>query len=177
MIWVYLKILSFKRILVVGWLTLWYVTKKWQVRRILLINYFLSLIILEKLFRKNSIVSQRAGPPRSTLSSHLESPLTPCYRPQTRLWEGYVFTGVCDSVHRGVCLIECWDTPPGPETGTPRSRHPIGPEAVTPPADTPPRARGRHPSGTRGRHPPRSSACWRYGQQAGGTHPTGMQSC
>ena len=23
------------------------------------------------------------------------------YRPQTKLWEGYVFTGVCDSVNRG----------------------------------------------------------------------------
>ena len=23
------------------------------------------------------------------------------YRPQTKLREGYVFTGVCDSVHRG----------------------------------------------------------------------------
>ena len=26
------------------------------------------------------------------------------YRPQTNLREGYVFTGVCDSVHRGGCL-------------------------------------------------------------------------
>ena len=34
------------------------------------------------------------------------------YRPQTKLWEGYVFTGVCDSVHRGVCPIACWDTTP-----------------------------------------------------------------
>ena len=25
-----------------------------------------------------------------------------CYRPQMKLWEGYIFTAVCDSVHRGV---------------------------------------------------------------------------
>ena len=28
--------------------------------------------------------------------------LPDCYRPQTKLREGYVFTGVCDSVNRGV---------------------------------------------------------------------------
>ena len=36
--------------------------------------------------------------------------------PPTKLGQGYVFTGVCDSVHggRGVCLSACWDThPPG----------------------------------------------------------------
>ena len=27
--------------------------------------------------------------------------LPDCYRPQTKLREGYVFTGVCDSVNRG----------------------------------------------------------------------------
>ena len=30
------------------------------------------------------------------------------------LGQGYVFTPVCDSVHKGgVCPIACWDTPPG----------------------------------------------------------------
>ena len=53
----------------------------------------------------------------------------------------------------GVCPIACWDTPPPePEAGTPQ-----GPEAGTP--------------------PPRKVHAGRYGQQAGGTHPTGMQSC
>ena len=36
--------------------------------------------------------------------------------PATKLGQGYVFTRVCDSVHRGVCPIACWDTPPpGPD--------------------------------------------------------------
>ena len=34
------------------------------------------------------------------------------YRPQMKLREGYVFTGVCDSVNRGVCMVGgmcgCW---------------------------------------------------------------------
>ena len=39
-----------------------------------------------------------------------------------KLGQGNVFTGICDSVNRGVCLSACWDTsPPGP--GTP-SEHP-----------------------------------------------------
>ena len=57
--------------------------------------------------------------------------------PATKLGQGYVFTGVCDSVHGGgVCLSACWDTTP------------LGPEHAG-----------------------------RYGQRAGFTHPTGMQSC
>ena len=51
------------------------------------------------------------------------------YRPQTKLQEGYIFTAVCDSFHRGVCLSACWDTTPQtrhpPRAGTvPWSRHP-----------------------------------------------------
>ena len=30
-----------------------------------------------------------------------------CYRPQQQLRKGYVFTGVCDSVHRRGCLPQC----------------------------------------------------------------------
>ena len=48
--------------------------------------------------------------------------------PATKLGQGYIFTGVCDSVNRGVCLSACWDTP--------RSRHPPG--ADTPREQTPP---------------------------------------
>ena len=61
------------------------------------------------------------------------------YRPQ-RSCEGYVFTPVCHSVHRGVCLSACWDTtphqdqaPPGP--GTPPGADPPGPG--TPPGSRP----------------------------------------
>ena len=32
--------------------------------------------------------------------------------PATKLGQGYIFTGICDSVHRGVCLSACWDTTP-----------------------------------------------------------------
>ena len=50
----------------------------------------------------------------------------------TKLGQGYVFTGVCDSVHRGgVCLTTCWDTtPPREQTSPP-------PRADPPGADTP----------------------------------------
>ena len=75
--------------------------------------------------------------------------LTPqnCYitllLPATKLGQGYVFTGVCDSVHRGggVCLSACWDTTPWEQT-PPRSRHPPGagipPEQTSPQEQTPP---------------------------------------
>ena len=66
--------------------------------------------------------------------------------PATKLGQGYIFTGVCDSVHRGG-LPQCMlgyhplgaDTPPE-QAHPPRSRHP--PRAGTPPGS-------RHP------HPPR----------------------
>ena len=65
------------------------------------------------------------------------------------------------------------------------------PPADTPPGQSPPPFLGRHPpplgkhpwaDTPLGRHPPRSwadppPADTGYDQQAGGTHPTGMQSC
>ena len=93
----------------------------------------------------------------------------------TKLGQGNVFTGVCDSVHRGgVCLSACWDATPAPGADTPPwTRHPqdqtpthpwdqIPPswDQMPPRADTPP-----------GKHTPA------YGQRAAGTHPTGMHSC
>ena len=53
---------------------------------------------------------------------------------QLRCGQGCVFTRVCDSVHRGVCLSACWDTttPPPPEGGTFQ-------EGNTPPDHAPPR--------------------------------------
>ena len=80
--------------------------------------------------------------------------------------------------------------PPEPEAGTPRADTPpdqrqvppLGPDPppdqrqAPPRADTPPRTRGRYPPppwDQRQVHPPPPD----NGQQAGGTHPTGMQSC
>ena len=65
-----------------------------------------------------------------------------CYRPQ-RSCEGYVFTPVCHSVHRGgVCLSACWDTTPREQTHPP-SRHPPGADTHPSRADTTPGS--RHP--------------------------------
>ena len=76
---------------------------------------------------------------------------TSFYRPQTKLREGYVFTRVCDSVNRGGSASVC--APPKEQTP---------PREQTPRADTP---------------SPSAVYAGRYGQQAGGTHPTGMQTC
>ena len=63
------------------------------------------------------------------------------YRPQRSCGQGYVFTRMCDSVHReDVCLSACWDT-----RHPSRSRHPSG-SRYPPGADTPPpRADTPHP--------------------------------
>ena len=75
------------------------------------------------------------------LSNHTQYSLPPA----TKLGQGNVFTGMCDSVHRGVCLSACWDvTPPGAGTPIPPEQTPpeqAPPQEQTPPpgADTPPR--------------------------------------
>ena len=43
------------------------------------------------------------------------------YRPQRSCGQGYVFTRVCDSVHRGICLSACWDTATPPKKEAPPS--------------------------------------------------------
>ena len=43
---------------------------------------------------------------RALIVTNQEIWLVPRYRPLTKLWEGYVFTGVCDSVHSGVSAPE-----------------------------------------------------------------------
>ena len=43
------------------------------------------------------------------------------YRPQTKLREGYVFTGICHSVNRGGCLVR--EVPVGCLVETPRDVH------------------------------------------------------
>ena len=86
---------------------------------------------------------------------------------------------VCPLGGGAVCSIACWDTyplcrPPWADT----------PQADThPPGQTP--HSGRHPSWadtpqthTPGQTHPLPTQCMLgYGQRAGGTHPTGMQSC
>ena len=93
--------------------------------------------------------------------------------PATKLGQGYVFTGVCDSVNRGGTSSPWEQTPPG-------SRHPPGadPPGADPPGSRPPWEQTPLGADTpRSRHPPPSEHAVRYGQRAGGTHPTGMQSC
>ena len=91
------------------------------------------------------------------------------YRPQ-RSCEGYVFTPVCHSVHRGgVCLSACWDTTTPPPS---RSRHP------TPGADTPPQAGTPQGADTPPEQaPPGGGTPQQTATVTDGTHPTGMHSC
>ena len=75
-----------------------------------------------------------------------------CYRLQ-RSWGKVMFLHVSVIPFTGwVYHITCWDTPP-------RTRHPPG---------------TRHPA--REQTAPGAVHAGRYGQQAGGTHPTGMHS-
>ena len=112
--------------------------------------------------------------------------------PATKLGQGYIFTGVCDSVKRegGSASVHAGIPPPPPadppweqtppsrppwEQTPPRTRHPPGadtPQQTPPGADTP---QDQAPPGSR--HPPGAVHAGRYDQRAGGTHPTGMQSC
>ena len=82
------------------------------------------------------------------------------YRPQTK-FPKVMFSQMSVCPQRGVCPIACWDTPPWaqtPQADTPLCRHPL---------PCPVHA---------GIHPP-VQCMLGYGQQAGGMHPTGMQSC
>ena len=72
------------------------------------------------------------------------------------------------SVHVGGGLPQCMlgYHPPSPlDQAPPWTRHPPGPG--TPLDQASPWTR----------HPPCAMHSWRYGQRAGGMHPTGMQSC
>ena len=55
----------------------------------------------------------------------------PLLPPATKLGQGYIFTGVCHSVNRGVCGADT------PGADTPWSRHPLR-EQTSPPEQTPP---------------------------------------
>ena len=67
----------------------------------------------------------------------------------TKLGQGNVFTGVCDSVHRGEvsASVDAGIPTPGSRHPPPGSRHPPGadtPQEQTPPEQTPPRRRLQH---------------------------------
>ena len=90
------------------------------------------------------------------------------------LGQSNIFTPVCHSVHSGgSASVHAGIPPPPPGTRytPPRDQpHPPGPDTHTPPPSpweqSPLRDQAHTPPGP-GRH----------GQRAGGTHPTGMQSC
>ena len=92
------------------------------------------------------------------------------YHPQ-RSWGKVIFSVACvkNSVHRGVCRIACWN-PPWDQRQTPWDQRQTLPEQeadpMVPEAD---------PSWEQ--TPPGAVHAGRYGQRAGGTHPTGMQTC
>ena len=75
-------------------------------------------------------------------------------RRYTSYWNAILFY-TCVSVHRGVCLSACWDTPP--PAGTRQEQTPPG---------------SRQPTGSRHPPPPKQTAT-----VAEGMHPTGMHSC
>ena len=85
--------------------------------------------------------------------------------PTTKLGQGYIFTGVCDSVHRGASASVHAGIPHPPSRHPPQTRHPPRPGTLPRPGTPLEQA------------PPGAEHARRYGQRAGGTHPTGMQSC
>ena len=84
-----------------------------------------------------------------------------CYRPQTKLQEGNVFTPVCHSVHRGVWL------PTMPWGRQPPHRHTHTLSIGRSPSEGRPSLRRQTPP------PPPPQ---RYGQLVGSTHHTGMHT-
>ena len=124
------------------------------------------------------------------------------YRPQ-RSWGKVMFLQASVILSTGVGLPQCMlgyhtpprsrhrpgaDTPLGAHTlqsrHPPRSRHSpweeTPPWSTPPPKQTPPPEQTPPPPGadtTWEQTPPGAEHAGRYGQHAGGTHPTGMQSC
>ena len=99
------------------------------------------------------------------------------------LEQGNIFTPFCHSFHEGgSASVHAGIPPPRPDTHPPGSRPPWN-QAPPPPGPGAPLGPGTlqgpkvgTPPRTRGRHPPGAVHAGRYGQLAGGTHPTGMQS-
>ena len=93
------------------------------------------------------------------------------YRPQTKFGARLYFYTCLSFCSGGVCLSACWDntTPPPRDQAQPLD------QAHTTPGTMPlPPQPCTHP---RTMHPPGTEHAGRYGQSAGGTHPTRMQSC
>ena len=93
-----------------------------------------------------------------------------CYRPQTKLREGNIFTPVCHSVRGEVSGSGSGGggVPMGLGVHTPWP-HPLHTHI---PLGHPLDRQTHRQTHTNGTHTPPH-----YGQQAGGTHPTGMFSC
>ena len=109
--------------------------------------------------------------------------LTHIYRPQ-RSWGKVIFSVACvkNSVHRGGSAplhagIPPWDqAPPEPDTTQPLAPD-TQPWDQTPPGTKHPPGPDTSPLGPGTPPPQQCMHAGRYGQQAGGTHPTGMQFC
>ena len=76
--------------------------------------------------------------------------------------------GVSASLYAGI------HPPPGAEAGTPQEQTPPRDQRQVPPPEQTPPTTGRRPSGA---DPLGAVHAGRYREQAGGTHPIGMQSC
>ena len=96
---------------------------------------------------------------------------------ETKLGQGYIFTGVCDSVHRWGGLPQFMLGYHPPPQGDPPARQ--TPWQGDPLARQTPLAKRPHPLARRppppGKETPHAVHAGRYAQQAGGMHPTGMQ--
>ena len=95
-----------------------------------------------------------------------------CYQLKRSFGQGYVFTGVCDSVHRGGSGKE---TPPAGWRPPGWMENPPG-WMENPPGwkENPPAGWRTPPAGWR---TPPGKQTPAYGLRSAGTHPTGMHSC
>ena len=108
------------------------------------ISYSYLLLVFNLWCASNHRLVMHPGLPRwGTPTPEVRAPIY-YYRPQRSCGQGYVFTCICDSVHRGgICLSACWDTTPLPRR-PPCQGHPPAKETpcqVDPSAKDPPRRR------------------------------------
>ena len=96
------------------------------------------------------------------------------YRTQRSCGQGYVFTRVCDSVHRGGGVSRQGEPPQTGRTPPDRENPPARRTPQTRQTPHHPPAPGRPPR--QGGTPPGKQTP-EYGLRAAGTHPTGMHSC
>ena len=102
--------------------------------------------------------------------------------PANEVCEGYVFTRVCTSVHRGEYLgryphrDQVHPPPPQDQIHPLDQVHPPGPGKPPHGPGTSPLGPSTPPTLDQAHTPPEAVHAGRYGQQAGCTHPTGMHS-